>query len=374
MRTTILAAGIVLTTALSSLACVTQAVIDPMVVPVPLFAGATQSVAVSSDSYVPAGEIHKGDLVTIMGDARVDGEVTGQVVVVLGRLEMNGTARDQVVSVLSDTVIGPEARIGGNLVNVGWLMKREHGSEVGGEVINVSFMQFVPFLDHGHGWTRLLWLFFVWKLIQLAGLFLMVLLVAALVPRRAAQIAAAFPEKWEWALLTGLLAYAGMVIACIILAITLIGIPLAIALGFAVKVTKWLGLASIMFLIGQTIGRNLFKRDLSHLACVMGGFVVYALLSLIPLFGWVFAIVLNMLAVGIALLTKFGADEPWGRGRSLPSPPRPDGRPGSPGPPAPPAPPPVSPGVASGGPPGGAFAGGMGTSPGARPDDGHPNS
>lgn len=343
MRTTILAAGLVAAAAFSNLACVTRAVVGPMVVPVPLVIGAAPSVSVSGDQHVPAGKTHRGDLVTIMGDARVDGEVTGQVVVVLGKLEMNGTARGQVVSVLSDTVIGPEARIGGDLVNVGWLMKREQGSKVGGEVINVSFMQFVPFLDHGQGWTRLLWLFFIWKLIKLAGLFLMLLLVSALVPRRVAQIATAFPEKWGWALLTGLLAYAGMVVACVILAFTLIGIPLAIALGFAIKVTKWLGLASILFLIGQTMGRNLFGRDLSHLACVMGGFVVYAVLSLIPFFGGAFSIVMNMLAVGIALLTKFGADEPWGRERSLPPPEPASGSP-SPGETfAPPAEPPVVP-------------------------------
>jgi hypothetical protein len=343
MRTTILAAGLVAAAAFSNLACVTRTVVSPMVIPIPLITGAAPSVSVSGDQHVPAGKTHRGDLVTIMGDARVDGEVTGQVVVVLGRLEMNGTARGQVVSVLSDTVIGPEARIGGDLVNVGWLMKREQGSQVGGEVISVSFMQFVPFLDHGQGWTRLLWLFFIWKLIKLAGLFLMLLLVSALVPRRVAQIATAFPEKWGWALLTGLLAYAGMVVACVILACTLIGIPLAIALGFAVKVIKWLGLASILFLIGQTMGRNLFGRDLSHLACVMGGFVVYAVLSLIPFFGGAFTIVMNMLAVGIALLTKFGADEPWGRERSLP-PPEPGSASPSPGETsAPPAEPPVVP-------------------------------
>lgn len=337
MRTIILAAGLV-AAALSNLACITQAVIGPMALPVPLIAGAAPSVSVSGDQHVPEGKIHHGDLVTIMGDARIDGEVTGQVVVVLGRLEMNGTARGQVVSVLSDTIIGPNARIGGDLVNIGWLMKREHGSQVDGEVINVSFMQFVPFLDHGQGWTRLLWLFFVWKLIKLAGLFLMLLLISALVPRRVAQIATAFPEKWGWALLTGLLAYAGMVVACVILACTLIGIPLAIALGFAVKVIKWLGLAAILFLVGQTMGRNLFKRDLSHLACVMGGFVVYAVLSLIPLFGAAFTIVLNMLAVGIALLTKFGADESWGRAQPLPPPRQAPGRPAAPVPPVPPAP------------------------------------
>jgi len=242
-------------------------------------------------------------------------------------------------------------------------MKRAPGSQVGGEVINVSFMQFVPFLDHSKVWTRLLWLFFVWKLIKLAGLFLMLLLISALVPRRLAQIATVFPEKWGWALLTGLLAYAGMVVACVILACTLIGIPLAIAIGFAIKVTKWLGLASILFLIGQTMGRNLFKRDLSHLACVMGGFVVYAVLSLIPLFGGMFTIVLSMLAVGIALLTKFGADEPWGRGRSLSPAPQGESAPLASGSPAPP---PVVPPGTRPGEPGPSSAG---NPPAGRPDD-----
>ncbi len=345
MRMTLLAAGLVAAAAFSNLACVTQAVVGPMIVPVPLLTGAAPSVSISGDVHVLEGETHHGDLVVIMGDARVDGEVTGQVVVVLGKLEMNGTARDQVVSVLSDTRIGPEARIGGDLVNVGWLIEREAGSQVGGEVINVSFMQFVPFLDHGHGWARLLWLFFIWKLIKLAGLFLMLLLISALVPRRVAQIATAFPERWGWALLTGVLAYAGLVVACVILACTLIGIPLAIALVFAVKVIKWLGLASILFLIGQTMGRNLFKRDLSHLACVLGGFVVYAIMSLIPFFGWVFTIVLNMLAVGMVLLTKFGSDEPWGQPQPSGGPPpqQPGSEPPPSGSPSPPAEPPVVP-------------------------------
>jgi len=262
MRSTILAAGLVAAAAISNLACEARAIIIPLNVPVSLSTAAPPSVAISGDSYVPEGEIHKGDLVTIMGDARIDGEVTGQVVVVLGKLEMNGKARGQVVSVLSDTTIGPEAEIGGELVNVGWLMKREHGSQVDGEVINISFMQFMPFFHEAGGLGGLVWFIIFVQLTILTSFFLAILLVTALVPRRIERIASAFPEKWGWALLTGILSYAGCVVAAFILLCTVIGIPLAIALCFAVKVIKWVGLASIFLLVGQNVGRNLFKREL----------------------------------------------------------------------------------------------------------------
>ncbi len=355
MRTTLLAAGLVAAAACSNLACVTQAVLSPMIVPVPLLTGAAPSVSISGDVHVLEGETHHGDLVVIMGDARVDGEVTGQVVVVLGKLEMNGTAQDQVVSVLSETRIGPEARIGGDLVNVGWLMKREAGSQVGGEVINISFMQFMPFFHEAGGLGGLVCFIVFVQLTILASFFLAILLVTALIPRRLERIASALPEKWGWALLTGVLAYAGSAVAGIILFFTFIGIPLALALCFAMKVIKWVGLASIFLLIGQNLGRNLFKRELSHLPAVLGGFVIYAILWLIPLFGWAVTLFLDFLAVGIVLLTKFGSDEPWGQPQ--PSGGLPPQQPGSEPPPSqsltPPAEPPVVPsGSSPGGPPG----------------------
>ena len=93
----------------------------------------------------------------------------------------------------------------------------------------------------------------------------------------------------------------------------------------------------------QTMGRNLFGRELSHLACVLGGFVVYAVLSLIPFFGGAFTLAVSMLAVGIALLTKFGAEEPWGQRTILP-PQQPGSESPPPDSPSPPAePPPVVP-------------------------------
>lgn len=333
-----LMAGLVMAVVFVQAACIVPAAVGNIVLPYPLMAGSAPSFSLSGDADVPAGKIHQGDLVSIFGDVRVEGTVTGQIVVILGSLEMNGTANDQVVSVLSETSIGETARIHGDLVNIGWDLERHAGSEVSGEVINVGFMRVLPFVHHGDGWASLLWLFFLFKLALHSLFFLAVLLVTALVPRRLEVIATAFPEKWAWALLTGLLVYAGVLVASFILLCTVIGIPLAGALIATTKVVKWLGLASLFFLVGGSVGRNLFKRELSHLPAVLGGFALYSVLWLVPFVGALFALVLNIFAVGIVVVTRFGSEESWGQGRGhAPTPP-------AAGPPAgsPPAPPPVA--------------------------------
>jgi hypothetical protein len=317
--------------------------------PLPLFARVTVNVdptpdaSVMANIHVPADEVHQGDLVVVMGDAVIEGTVTGELVVVMGSLKMNGTA-DSVVSILSRTQLGETARIRGDLVNIGWSLEQATGSRVGGEFVNISFMNIIPGLGAGlGGLAGLVQLIYLIKLFKLAILFVVVLLISALFPRRLSLMAGAIPVKWGWALLAGLLGYAGLIVGCVILGLTIIGIPLAILLGFAMKVVKWLGLATIFFLLGQTAGRNVFHRDLSHLACVLTGYLVFAIASLVPFVGDLFALFTNLLAVGIVIVTRVGTSEEPQAGSS---PPVADGGvPGAPGSGIP-APPVVEPPVA----------------------------
>ena len=276
--------------------------------------GPSANFAMSSDAHVQAGEVHHGELVALFGDVVIDGTVTGEVVVIMGSLRVNGTIERDVVSVMSETTLTENARIEGELINVGWSVDRAHGSVVERGIVNVNFMSLVPFAGEG-GWSGLVRILYLIKLAKLAALFVVVLIVSALVPRRVSVIAAAIPVRWGWSILAGLLAWALFVVGCFILAVTVIGIPLAFALGFAMLMTKWLGLASIFFLVGQTIGRNVFHRELPHLSCVLGGYLAYAVICIIPFVGFILTLGLNIVGVGMVILTKFGAEEPWGHGR-----------------------------------------------------------
>jgi hypothetical protein len=267
------------------------------------------TVTISDEAYVPKGEVHHDDIVCILGKVRIEGEVTGDVVVIMGSLDLSGTVRGDVVGIMSPTHIRENAEIGGDLVSVGGPLDRSPSSSVGGQEVKLNFMDMIPFMKEGWGgfWRFL----FILKLIFLALLFLAICLITALVPRRLSTIAAAFPSRWGMAILVGLLGYCVSVVLFFILICTFIGIPLAFALLFAAKVIKWLGLAGIFFLMGHTMGRNVFKRELSHFAAVLGGFAVYALISLVPIIGFIFSTILSILGLGIALLTRFGAEDGW---------------------------------------------------------------
>jgi len=273
--------------------------------------GSEDEVSIAEPVHVASGETHEGDIVSVFGDVSIEGTVTGNVVVVLGDLDLSGTVEGDVESILTHPHITESARIEGEMVNVGWPIDGHVRSEqIGGDRVDISVLRFIPFAGKGGGLGGLLRLWFIIKLMKLAALFLILLLLTALVPRRLETIAAALPRRWGHALLVGLLTCAGAGIACVVLAITIIGIPLAVALAAAVLVVKWIGLGSVLMLMGHTAGRNLFGRELPHVASVLGGFVAYAIICLVPFFGLIFAFALDILAVGIAVVTRFGSDLP----------------------------------------------------------------
>ena len=279
--------------------------------------GATPNVSVSDNAYVGPDETHEGDIVNIFGDVNIDGRVTGNVVVILGKLRVAGTIEGDVVSILSRARLEEGAAIEGEMVNIGGPMSRGSGSRVSGEMVNINVGDFVPFLAEA-GASALVRLWLIIRLASLALLFLVTVLMTALVPRRLSVMADAFPARWGWALLTGLAAYGAFAVGFVILFLTILGIPLALALWLCMLITKWMGLASIFLLIGRTAGRNLFGREVAHLPAALGGFAVYAVLSLVPFFGFAFGLGMNILAIGTTLVSRYGSEEPWRRGPAGP--------------------------------------------------------
>src|SRR6185295_18023886 len=184
-------------------------------------------VAIADDAYVAKGTVYHDDVVEIFGNVRVDGEVTGDVIVIMGSAEISGTVRGDLVGIMSRTHLGETAQIEGDLVSVGGPLERAPGSRIEGEELKIPFTK--------GGWAGLWRLLFLLKLISLGLLFLAVLLITALVPRRLSVIAAAFPSRWGMAVLVGLIGYCVAVVLAFILFCTIIGIPLALGLWFAAK-------------------------------------------------------------------------------------------------------------------------------------------
>jgi hypothetical protein len=284
-----------------------------------------------------SGRSHRsdGDRVRVFGDVDVNEgeEVTGQVVAVLGSVRINGEVGNQVVAVLGSVDLGPRAVVHGDVVTVGGHLRRSPGSQINGAVTEVSLGDVgtrinVPWLD---GWgpfyvfgsfgavRRLIGTTFRFVLLTLVGC------LAFVVARRgvegSAQRVTDDPVKTT---LVGLVAWVLFVplfaLAAIVLAISLIGIPLLVLLPFALVVLLAMavvGFSGTAYAVGQWARRRFGITTMSGFADICLGILIILLPLLlgrvVALGGWplspvVFLLVATGLAVEfLAWASGFGA-------------------------------------------------------------------
>ena len=191
-----------------------------------------------------------GDRVRVFGNVNVEEneEVTGQVVAVLGSVRIDGEVGDQVVAVLGSVDLGPKAVVHGDIVSVGGRVRRAEGAQVRGGVTEVSLdnantnihispwvgsLGVLSLLDGFGAFPRLMASMF--RLLLLVVLTSLALVVARRTVEGSADRIADNPIK---ATLVGiaaeLLVGPVLFLTALILAISIIGIPLLLLLPFVV--------------------------------------------------------------------------------------------------------------------------------------------
>jgi hypothetical protein len=185
--------------------------------------------------HVEEGESIDGDVVAVGGSVRVDGDVRGDVVCVGGSI-----------------TLGPHAVVGRDVTVVGGQLTRDPGAEVGGKAQEVA----VPGLDLST-WrfnpVRTWWrpmvgsaFAFVATLARVAVLCLLAALVVLFGREFTERVGAVAAESSLKAGAIGFLAEVLflplLIITCVVLVMTIIGIPLLLLLPFAVLALAVFGL------------------------------------------------------------------------------------------------------------------------------------
>jgi hypothetical protein len=265
-----------------------------------------------------------GDMVRIFGDAVVNEgeELTGQVVAVLGSVRIDGEVGDQVVAVLGSVDLGPRAVVHGDVVAVGGRLRRAPGAQVNGAVTEVSLKDVgarinAPWLDRwgpiylfdGFGpVARLIGTTFRFALLAIVACLALVL--ARREVEGSAQRVADDPVQTT---LVGLLAWVLLVpilfLTAIVLAISLIGIPLLLLLPFAVVVLLVMavvGFSGTAYAVGQWARRRFGIATVSAFADIGLGILIILLPLLagrvVALGGWGFSpVVFLVVATGLAV-------------------------------------------------------------------------
>lgn len=279
-------------------------------------------VRVGASVHVGEDEVVDGDVVAVLGSVSVDGRVTGDVVSVMGSVNL-----------------GEDAIVEGEVVVVGGTLNREPGAVIEGGVEEVAWggpnVHFggpefhAPFLEGVGGMIMTV----IWIVVLGALAALMYLLARRPVERMAYRIS---ESPWK-AALVGLVAqilfFPVLVLSIVLLAISIIGIPLLLAVPFALvalAIGMLIGFTAVARILGSAAETRFgWQHDNAFVSVLIGVGIIMLVSFFASVLGvaggplGVFAIILGILGfvlqyaawtvgLGALLLTRFGTRYGWG--------------------------------------------------------------
>jgi uncharacterized RDD family membrane protein YckC len=253
-----------------------------------------------------------GDVVSILGDTRVTGEVSDSAVAVLGNTYIDGKVAGDTVTVLGDLDLGPRADIGGDAVVVGGSVRRDPAAVIHGSVQNVLGGDFGSF-GWLHAWVRHCLLFarplafapglgWAWGL-ALACLALYVAL-AVLFREGLSRCVRTFDTQPGHTVLAGLSAALLTPVLLVLLCVTVIGIAAVPFVVFTLICVSLFGKAVMLAWLGGRITGKTGTDTASHpaVAVLIGGAVVLVL-YVVPILGFLVYKLRGFLGLGAVVYT-----------------------------------------------------------------------
>jgi hypothetical protein len=308
-------------------------------VPASLAAGQNQTRFAFKDEIYIGPEETQDNVVALGGSVTVEGQVRRTLFAVGGTVTISGRVGESVVVIGGRVLLRPTAEVAKDLVILGGTLTREAGCRVGGDTVYFKSKELSDKFFKGglFGFlsVSLLPVILIVKFVTLFIWALVAFIVAMLFPRQVKlasdQVRTSFWSVFATGLLA-LVAFTVFILIAAILSIVLIGIPILMALGFAGLVVKMFGRVAMLYFFGESLARGFNRKSVSALGGAMLGLLFVGFIGFIPLFGWLFTTIVNIIGWGAAIRTKFGTTENWFRRAPRPA------VPPAPMPPAPPAP------------------------------------
>lgn len=282
-------------------------------------------VTVLRNLVIPAGESVR-EAVSVMGSVMVEGEVRGDVTAVMGSVTVDGLVEGSVVAVGGSVIVNEGGEITRDATSIGGSVERHGGGEIRGSVVEVPFLGGNWSRTRGshwgvdrgvgrwrHSWWNGLWEFF-WFGVWLALCALVISIVVLIAPRFVASTADLIRADWWKAGLVGLLAaivfFPALVVLLLVLAVTIIGIPLVV---LTIVVTPFLvfgiwllGIVAVARRVGQWILAQLGRGSDSDYAPVLLGLLALASFHMVSSLFELIAVGVRWFGLPAALFSGLG--------------------------------------------------------------------
>jgi len=244
----------------------------------------------------------KGDVIAAGGQITINSEVGGKVVAAGGTVTVNGKVGTNAVitggtvSLGNTATVGRDALLSGGTVTnagnvAGKLTVRSNTFDNTGSAGSLD----VELRERSTLGGAFLSIF---SILFTIGLLILGIILIVIAPGKYRAVEEGVTSSPVIAAVTGLVAFFAGFILVILLAITLIGLPIALLLGLLILAGILLSTLFTSSALGQWIGR-LLKRTFPDLAAFVIGFIILNLLYRIPVAG--------VIILAIAVILGFGA-------------------------------------------------------------------
>lgn len=262
---------------------------------------APDQIVLSGRADVPRGRT-VGQVVVFRGVASIQGVAHGDVVVLSGRANIGGQVSGNVVALDGTVVLGPAAQVRGDVISRGTVAVRE-GAQVQGEIRrNVPLSLRAPLEIVGP--------FATWLAVTVSVL-LLGLLLLWIAPRGSdAVLATARRAPWASAGL-GIGFLLGVPLLALGLALTLVGLPLALVVLLALGLVLFVGYAWAAWILG----RALLPPPRGRIVTFLVGFAILRIAGALPLVGGISWILASALGIGAGIVAIWSARGVGGKHR-----------------------------------------------------------
>ena len=264
------------------------------------------------------------DVVLIGGNLVIDGDIDGSVVIIGGNLTISGTTGQDVVVIGGQLLLTETSVVKGDVVTMGGQVTKEPGAEVAGNIVNntppidipdVPDVPNVPNVPNVPDTTPNIDISFnpFWEMANVIGRALAIaaigMLLMLFLQPQLERVGDTIARQPVLAGSFGLLTLVVAPLVMLIMAVTLILIPVALIVAFVIPLAWLFG----MIALGQEVGERFTNAINQTWAPVLStGFGTFLLLlvggfiGLIPCVGWLLPFLIGLMGIGGVAMTWFG--------------------------------------------------------------------
>ena len=241
-----------------------------------------------------------GDVFVAGGQIVVNSDIEGKIVAAGGNIDLRGGAKNAViaggnVNIHPDTVISRDAVIAGDRVSnagkiIGNLTVRAEEFQNTGSAGSVDFKK-------SEGLQGLQKLMNIFSILMTVGFLIIGIIVLKLFPAQFFRVEEEVRKSPVKNTLVGFVLILASVILILLLAVTLVGFPVALIMGMLFIIALMLSSLFVSFAVGRKIV-DVFKVKTNDILIFVLGFIILSLLFRIPYAGWFIRIVAISLGFG----------------------------------------------------------------------------